>query len=79
MTEKQHREAHEAFLRQLNALDRQYAPDAPESPEEAEWLKNRMKEITNSLSLPYERTIRPLLEQEVLHEGPMFTSIPLRE
>lgn len=52
MTEQQHREAHEAFMKRLNALDRQYAPDAPESPEEAEWLEKRMKEITNSLSSP---------------------------
>lgn len=52
MTEQQHRGAHEAFMKRLNALDRQYASDAPESPEEAEWLEKRMKEITNSLSSP---------------------------
>ncbi len=52
MTEQQHREAHEAFMKRLDALDRQYAPDPPESPEEAEWLEKRMKEITNSVSSP---------------------------
>ena len=45
MTEQQHREAHEAFIKRLDALDRQYAPDAPESPEEAEWNEKRMEEI----------------------------------
>jgi hypothetical protein len=52
MTEQKHRKAHEAFIKRLDALDRQYAPDPPESPEEAEWLEKRMKEITNSVSSP---------------------------
>lgn len=45
MTEQQDREAHEAFMKRLYALDRQYAPDAPESPEEAQWNDKRMEEI----------------------------------
>lgn len=47
MTEQQHREAHEAFIKRLDALDRQYAPDAPESPEEAECNEKRMREVLN--------------------------------
>lgn len=49
MTEQQHREAHEAFMKRLDALDRQYAPDAPESPEEAEWNEKRMEEINKHI------------------------------
>lgn len=45
MTEQEHRKAHEAFIKRLDALDRHYAPDPPESPEEAEWNEKRMKEI----------------------------------
>lgn len=47
MTEQQHREAHEAFMKRLDALDGQYAPDAPEGPEEAEWNEKRMREVLN--------------------------------
>lgn len=47
MTEQQHREAHEAFMKRLDALDRQYAPDAPESLEEVEWNEKRMREVLN--------------------------------
>ena len=59
MTEQEYRELHEAYMRRLNALDRQYAPDRPESPEEAEWLEKRMKEVLSmefndiSESLPF--------------------------
>jgi hypothetical protein len=59
MTEREYRELHEAYMRRLNALDRQYAPDRPESPEEAEWLEKRMKEVLSmefndtSESLPF--------------------------
>jgi hypothetical protein len=45
MTEQEYRKFHEAYMRRLNALDRQYAPDRPESPEEAEWFEKRMKEV----------------------------------
>jgi hypothetical protein len=48
MTEDKHREQHEAFLRRVNALDRNYAQDTPESPEEKEWLEKRMMEIVSS-------------------------------
>jgi hypothetical protein len=59
MTEQEYRELHEAYMRRLNALDRQYAPDRPESPEESEWLEKRMKEVLSmefndtSESLPF--------------------------
>jgi len=45
MTGQECEEFHEAYIRRLNALDRQYAPDIPESPEEAEWFEKRMKEV----------------------------------
>jgi len=33
------------YMEWLRSLDRQYAPDAPESIEEAKWLEDRMKEV----------------------------------
>ena len=45
MTNQEYRELHEAYIRRLNTLDRNYTPDTPESPEEAEWFAKRMKEI----------------------------------
>lgn len=67
MTEQQYRESHEEFMRCLDVLDRHYAPDAPESPEEIAWLDKRMKEI--ELFSPHGKTIRPLLKQDVSHEA----------
>ena len=75
MTEQEYGESHEAFMKRLDALDRHYAPDAPESPEEIEWLEKRTKEIT--LFSPHGKTICPLLEQEVLHETRVPSSISL--
>jgi hypothetical protein len=45
MTEQEYRKLHEAHIRRLSTLDRQYASDRPDSPEEAEWLEKRMKEV----------------------------------
>lgn len=67
MTEQEYRESHEAFMKRLDALDRHYAPDAPESPEEIAWFEERMKEI--ELFSPHGKTIRPLLKQDVPHEA----------
>jgi len=59
MTEQEYRALHEAFLRRLNALDRDDIHDVPESPEEAQWLEKRMKEVVEgkyndtSESLPF--------------------------
>lgn len=35
----------EQYDQWLASLDRQYAPDEPETPEEAKWLEERMKEV----------------------------------
>lgn len=67
MTEQEYRENYNAFMKRLYVLDRHYAPDAPESPEEIAWLDKRMKEI--ELFSPHGKTIRPLLEQDVSHEA----------
>lgn len=48
MIEDNYREQHQAFLRRVNALDRNYAQDIPESPKEKEWLERRMMEIVSS-------------------------------
>ncbi len=45
MTKQEYIEAHKAYVVWLNALDRQYVADSPESTEEAEWLESRMKEV----------------------------------
>jgi hypothetical protein len=47
MTEQEYREAHEEFMKRLDALDRQCVFDAPESPEEAKWNEERMNELDN--------------------------------
>jgi hypothetical protein len=47
MTEQEYREAHEEFMSRLDALDRQCVFDAPESPEETKWNKERMNEVEN--------------------------------
>ena len=49
MTEQEYRELHEAYMMRLNALDRQYAPDVSEGPEEAEWNEKRMEEINKHI------------------------------
>lgn len=47
MTEQEHRKAHEAFIKRLDALDRHYAPDPPERLKEAAWNEKRMEEVLN--------------------------------
>ena len=48
MTEQQCRGSHEEFMRRIDALDRQCAIDAPESPEEAKWNEERMNDVNNA-------------------------------
>lgn len=47
MTEQEYRERHEAFMKDLHNLDRQYAFDPEASKEELDWLESRMNEIIN--------------------------------
>ncbi len=49
MTEQQYSADHNEFMKRINALDRQYAADAKESPEEEAWLENRMNEVKSKI------------------------------